>query len=396
MLAYLALPVWAFVQACWRSRAESSSLAIRRFIAVVGLGATVGASYCSTFGRLGGSRPLISEIFIAAYFATSLVLLFRIFDQALVRSLAVFLKGARLRRLRYGAVMTARAIILAALIIPGILVACATYRPKLEPHGDPAAQFGWQFTLVSLNSPSRSTLSAWWIPAKGNSPAKATVLLCPGFGDDKSTTLLLARELVPAGYNVLAFDFYGAGQSPGHLTTFGASEQRDVLAALDWLRLNHPETRRICGVGVTTGAAALIGAASSPSGADIQAIAVFDPYCDFNTLWQSTADDYLADPLDWLTTTIGRPLVNLQTGERLDQFRPGDLVSRLWPRPVLVLTSEHDPIVPYFETQKFFNQATQPKARFQADTDLHKLLLDDSAAAVVLRFFNRVRPEQVI
>jgi uncharacterized protein len=394
MMAYVVIPALALLHARRRSRIDKSSLALRRFVAVAGLGATVGAAYCSTFGRLGGARPLTSEIFIAAYFATSLVLLFRVLDYLLSRSMKIFLKGTVLRRVRYAAVMVARAAILIVVIIPGVLVACATYRPKLESAGDPSGRFGWQFTPVKFRSAERRNLAAWWIPAQGT--AKATVLLCPGFGDDKSTTLVLVRQLVPAGYNVLAIDFYGMGESPGHIGSFGAEEQRDVLAALNWVRQNHPETSRICGIGVSTGAAALIAAAASPTGSDIQALAVYDPYCDFDMLWQSMADEYLAPPLAWLTIRVGSPMASLQTGQKLAAFHPGELATHLWPRPLLVLSSEHDPVVPFFETQRFFNTATQPKARYQVDRDLKKLMEDDSAAEVVLRFFNKVRPEQVI
>src|SRR5207237_8058214 len=87
-----------------------------------------------------------------------------------------------------------------------------------------------------------------------------------GLASSKSNQLILARRLVPGGYNCLAIDFRAHGQSAGQLTTFGATEKRDVLAAIHWLREHHAdESKPIVGVGANMGAAALISAAADDS-----------------------------------------------------------------------------------------------------------------------------------
>ena len=55
-----------------------------------------------------------------------------------------------------------------------------------------------------------------------------TVIVCHGLASNKSNHLLLARELVPHGYNVLIFDFRAHGESDGQLTSLGDLERRDV------------------------------------------------------------------------------------------------------------------------------------------------------------------------
>src|SRR4029078_1443198 len=99
---------------------------------------------------------------------------------------------------------------------------------------------------------------AWWIPGASGETGR-TILLCHGHSANKATQLSLVRKLVPIGYNVLAIDFRGHGESAGQLTSFGDLERRDVLGAVRWLRATHPEaTHKIFGLGASMGAAALI------------------------------------------------------------------------------------------------------------------------------------------
>jgi alpha-beta hydrolase superfamily lysophospholipase len=91
-------------------------------------------------------------------------------------------------------------------------------------------------------------------------------LLCHGLGSSKSNALPVAEHLLRAGYNVLAFDFRAHGESAGHVSTFGARERLEVLAAVEWLRRERPrQSERIFGVGASMGAAALVAAAADPS-----------------------------------------------------------------------------------------------------------------------------------
>src|SRR5205823_4336360 len=125
---------------------------------------------------------------------------------------------------------------------------------------DPASQYGFTFQTVSFDATDGTHLSGWWIPARGPAHSSGgfergtrTVLVCHGWGANKAKQLTMARFFVPGGYNVLAMDFRGHGESAGQLTTFGDVERRDVLGAVRWIRSIHPEqAHRLFGIGADT------------------------------------------------------------------------------------------------------------------------------------------------
>ncbi len=76
-----------------------------------------------------------------------------------------------------------------------------------------------------------------------NENGNAVVIICHGVGSCKERQVGLAWLLVRRGFNVLLFDFRGHGQSEGNLITYGDRERLDVLAAVRWLRQEHPDLR---------------------------------------------------------------------------------------------------------------------------------------------------------
>ena len=109
------------------------------------------------------------------------------------------------------------------------------------------------FARVTFAATDGQRVAAWWIPARADASratATPTVLLCHGFIADKAQDLNLARDLVPGGFNVLAIDLRGHGESGGQVVGFGHAERCDVLGEVRWLRETRPDAcRRVFGVG---------------------------------------------------------------------------------------------------------------------------------------------------
>jgi pimeloyl-ACP methyl ester carboxylesterase len=122
--------------------------------------------------------------------------------------------------------------------------------------------FGLQSETVSFNAMDGVPLKAWWLPAPMR--ARGTVIISPGGDHTRQVMLPRAAFLVHGGYNVLAIDLRGHGESGGRVISPGLLERNDVLGAIRYVR-SRGERGPIALMGVCLGGvASLFAAAESP------------------------------------------------------------------------------------------------------------------------------------
>jgi alpha-beta hydrolase superfamily lysophospholipase len=357
-------------------------------------------------------------VVLGAYFATGLLLLLKVFDwgvrRTLIRALAIPREQKQEAKLtpwlatRLLVAAGLRVGIVAAVALPVVMASVMTYRPKVAPAENPKSELGFDYQRVEFRSTDGVKLVGWWIPAADRHGSvrhdpdwgKNTVLVCHGLAASKANQLILARQLVPGGFNVLAFDFRAHGESGGQLSTFGDLERRDVLGAVRWVQQKHPESsRKIFGVGASMGGAALIAAAADPSpeGRSIQAVATYAAYDSLGSLARRISDDYFVQPLGWLLLHVGVPVASAQTGVNLAAFSPGKLAWRIWPRPILLIHGKEDEVIPFGQGTELYQQAALPKYYLWIARGTHNdIIANDSAAHSVLLFFRASRAIPVI
>jgi len=119
----------------------------------------------------------------------------------------------------------------------------------------PAADLGAPFEEVEFTTSDGLRLRGWYIRSRNG----AAVISFPGRASSQKRAKLLARH----GYGVLVFDRRGEGESEGDPNLFGWEGERDVHAAVEFLR-NRPEVDpdRIGGIGLSVGGEMMIEAAA--------------------------------------------------------------------------------------------------------------------------------------
>ena len=425
VLLYLVLPAAVVAGILLQRRRGDRADARARLgnIAVTFISAlAIAVSLCLVYAHVVGGRVPPTQILLATYFAAGLLLLLRGFDTALIwvlrRALWVHRAGepTLARGARVFALYVVRTVVLIAVGLPYVMAVVMTYRPKVAPPDDPQTQLGFKFERVEFTADDGTRLAGWWIPAdaqggrslgrrRGSAPpsphaGKHTVILCHGLASSKSNQLILGRRLVPGGFNVLAFDFRAHGESGGQLTSFGAREKRDVLAAVRWVRETHPEqSQRVYGVGASMGGAALIAAAADPSpeGQAIAAIATYAVYDDLDLLVRDLSREHFERPLGWLLEHVGVPVASAHAGVNLTTFAPAREVSRVWPRPILYIHGREDEIIPFARGQNLFDFTPQPKYHLWYPKGTHNdVVSDDAAAEIVVEFFRSAKAVPVI
>ena len=416
---YLLLPVAVVATILLRRKRDDAATAGSRLgsVAVTFIaGLAIAASLCLIYGRASGGYVPLKQVMLATYFAAGLLLVLRGFDAGLIWLLrrALWLhrpaEPTAGRGARVFFMYMVRTVILLAVGLPYVMAAVMVYRPKVTPHDDPRSQLGFNFERVEFEASDGTRLVGWWMPADATGARRGdarredfgrnTVILCHGLASSKSNQLILGRRLVPGGFNVLAFDFRAHGESGGQLSSFGATEKLDVLAAVRWVRENRAdESQEIFGVGASMGAAALIAAAADPSpeGQAISAIASYAAYDDIDLLLHDLSREYFEQPLGWLLERLGLPIASAHVGANLADFSPASTISALWPRPVLFIHGHRDEIVPFARGRSLFDSAAQPRYHLWYPRGSHNDIVSDEAAAeVVAEFFRQARPIPVI
>ncbi|MDB5291637.1 MAG: alpha/beta hydrolase [Phycisphaerales bacterium] len=407
---YLAVPVAAGVSAGVRARRSGSPRAVREFLVTCITGALLGAGVGIWYSFLLHQRVGAWQVLVACYWAIVVMVLLKELNRLLAWGIewavpvgengVACCPGADV----FGKVL--RAGVLLGVGVPFVAGMALTYRPRVVHPGTPSSLLGAAYEDVSFSAMDGMPLRGWWIPAgrsertddrhPGPPWGEQTVILCHGFGADKAAYLRVARDLVPNGYNVLAFDFRGHGESGGQFTTFGDLERRDVLGAVRWVRANHAaQARKIFGLGESMGAAALISAAADggPEGQAIDAVAVFAPFDRLTDLFQGMADDHFAPSAGWLARHVALPAAGWELGADLVDFAPGRDVQSLWPRPLLVISAGENDSPVSGRTLDLFDDALQPKYLLQIDKGGREAVMFGSkrASTAVRVFFGGAR-----
>lgn len=212
------------------------------------------------------------------------------------------------------------------------------------------------YVSVSWPSPDGTTLRGWFVPVDGSDRA---AIVCHGVMDTTSGMVGLILALHQARYNVLAFDMRGHGISDGWTVTYGARESADIIAAVDYLKSDHPAaSRRVVGVGWSMGAASLIlAAADDPR---IEALHVDAPYSSTVDMARHIRSN-IGGPLGWWAQHAGLAIGSLESGVNLFELSVTQAAAQVSPRPIMIVHGTDDQIVPFHQGRKVFAAAREPK-----------------------------------
>src|SRR5262249_10365257 len=138
-------------------------------------------------------------------------------------------------------------------------------------------------------------LSGWLVP---HEHARGSIIFCHGHGQNRGQVLGCLQTLHELQLHVLAFDFRGHGDSPGHTETFGQREVYDLIAA-DAYMLRRFREQPVFLMGVSYGAAVVLQAL--PSLPHVQAVWSESSFSCFNTVVERN--------FTWLPAVLHRPVV---------------------------------------------------------------------------------------
>ena len=236
----------------------------------------------------------------------------------------------------------------------------ATHPPRRNSKRTPE-NFGAGFEVVAFTASDGAELSGWHIPAKSPAQARGIVVLCHGMMKTRADMLGWAEALWEHDFALLLFDFRGYGRSADELCSAGYKEVEDLRGALDYIG-RRPE---LTGLPIGVFGFSMGGAVAIMTAADdlrIQAVATLGAFASLDrAVWQRCKRHFgpFGPIAKWAMTNIG--FVKRWYPVDFSRVSPINAVTRITPRPLLLLHGAKDKIVNLADARDLYGAAGYPK-----------------------------------
>lgn len=218
--------------------------------------------------------------------------------------------------------------------------------PERIPEKHTPSDLGLDFRKVRIQTENGKSLLGWLIPAAGEEP-KPAVLVLHGWGGNAEVMLPLARPLHEAGFSTLFIDARCHGASDQDSFASMPRFAEDAAHALDWLR-SQPEIdhRHIAVFGHSVGAgAALLATSRRTDIAAVVSLAAFAHPATMMRRWLETKKIPYR-PIGWLILRYVERVIS----HRFDDIAPLNTIGKIC-CPTLLIHGAEDETVPLSEAQ---------------------------------------------
>lgn len=230
----------------------------------------------------------------------------------------------------------------------------ATHPPKFITNLTPK-DLEWGYEDIALATEDGVKLSAWFVPSEQKTDK--VIILLHGYPADKAN-LLQWSSFLHQDFNLFFLDFRYFGESEGSETTIGFKEQKDLQAAISYLK--DRGFKNIGAMGFSLGGAVAILTASNPSANGLKAIVSDSAFASIDLMGYQFYKNLfiLKYPLTELTKIWARLLLNINPQELASEKAAQNLEI-----PILLIHSKKDQTIP-FENALRIQRALQenPKA----------------------------------
>lgn len=195
---------------------------------------------------------------------------------------------------------------------------------------------------ITLTSSDRIKINAWFA---GENKKQAVILLA-GIGGNSTSMKARAELYLQNGISVLLPDLRGTGKSEGEIISFGWNEQKDLIAAFQWLKSSGFE--KIGAHGCSLGAATIMYSLDSISTYDF--LVLESPYDNIDhafahRIFESGFNRALFFPAYFFTEQ--------KTGADADDLYPINRAPK-YKGPLLYFAGDREEQIPVAESQKIF------------------------------------------
>lgn len=255
------------------------------------------------------------------------------------------------------------------------------------------ADIGLAYDEVRFTTDDGYTLHGWLLPAARDT--RAALILLHGFSWHRLPWLTEFVPWLQPRYNILQFDFRGHGESDDAPITLGATERRDVAAAVRFMENRGYGPIALMGISMG-GAVAIMSAPDLPVAA-VVADAAYGRV--ENPIGNAMRQGHY--PLPRFGSRLIVAAASLRARAWLRQ--PIQRVAEIAPRGLLLIAPQEDQLVSWTQSKEMYRRAREPKELFVVPGATHSeahAVAGDQYEQRVLAFLARyldgeaVPPEQ--
>lgn len=249
-------------------------------------------------------------------------------------------------------------IIKSAFIASGILIVytlfifyISIHPPRMETPVTPD-DLGLKYENVSFTTSDSIAIAGWFVPSKTSSDR--ALIVCHGYPCDKNNVIESVSFLAD-DYNLLLIDFRFFGESGGRFTSLGHHEQKDIRAAVKWLK--DKGFSKIGAWGFSLGASTLL-LTESP---DIKAIIADSGFADIHALISMLygyIPSSLRKPFVWLTELHTALFLRIHVSD----LAPVQKIPS-YKTPIFLIHGDRDSQIPVSHAYRLYEASNQESTR---------------------------------
>ena len=273
--------------------------------------------------------------------------------------------------------------ILLLIIILSLYQTYLSLHPQKISNNRTPEDLGLNYENVNLTTEDNIKLKAWYIPALNKT--NKSIVLTHGHPFNKANILDFAPFLHQK-YNLLFFDFRAMGNSDGSFISGGYHEQKDLRAAINYLK-KVKNASSIGAFGISMGAAVIILEAAHNK--DIKAIVADSSYKDLHTVAQDLYRPFSIFKYPFIL--FSEMFAKLIYGIDIKETSPVNKVKDV-KAPIFIIHGDIDDQIPVEASHAIYNNANQPKELWIAKNANHvqaHSLYQEEYEERVLNFFKK-------
>jgi fermentation-respiration switch protein FrsA (DUF1100 family) len=208
---------------------------------------------------------------------------------------------------------------------------------------------------VTIHSSTGVSLSGRFFPGA----RRALIVLAAGYGDTQDQMLPFAEFLHRAGFTSLTYNTRARATSGGEYVTLGVYEQKDLISVVNYaMSRNDVDPKQIAVLGLSMGGATAILSAAQDS--SIRAVVDDCGFSDAPGVIAASFEHFIHLPaFPFAPVTVW--IANERAGIDVGGVRPMDVISRISPRPILIIHGLAEYVVPVENSRRNFAAAREPK-----------------------------------